>query len=112
MLGDSDSGAESCSSYRPNKEVRVSLPRRSGEAIHLPVSEALRTGFGASEARSVDLLVVPEIDFPFAKPPLSVAMCLPAVFGLARTLHFAALSNCQLSGDRSRSAPERPWEVR
>ena len=99
-------------SYHPNTRVRASSLLRFEEASCLPVSEALRTGFEAFEAHSADLLVVPEIDFPFAMPPLSVAMFLPAVFGLVRILHFAVLSNCQLSGDHSQSAPERPWEVR
>ena len=112
MLADLGGEAAFYCFYRPSTSVPVASPRLSGEASRLPVSEALRTGFGAHEARSVDLLVVPEIDFPFAMPLLSVAMFLPAVFELARVLHFAALSNRQLSGDRNQSAPERFWEVR
>ena len=107
MLGDSGSGAESDCSYHSNKQVRVFSPDLSGEANRLPVSEALRIGFGASEGRSVDLLVVPEIDFPFAMPALSLAMLLPAVFGLARILRFVALNKRQLSGNHNQSAPER-----
>ena len=112
MLAGSGSGVAFCFSYRPSTRVRASSLLRFEEASCLLVSEALRTGFEAFEARSVDLLVVPEIDFPFAMPPLSVAMFLPAVFGPAQILHFAVLSNCQLSGNHSQSAPERPWEVR
>jgi len=108
MLAGSGSGVAFCFSYRPSTRVRASSLLRFGEASCLLVSEALRTGFEAFEARSADLLVVPEIDFPFAMPPLSVGMFLPAVFGPARILHFAVLSNCLLSGDQSQSAPERP----
>jgi len=112
MLGGSGSGVAFYFSYRPSTRVRASSLLRFEEASCLPVSEALRTGFGAYEARSVDLLVVPEIDFPFAMPLLSVAMFLPVVFGLALILYFVVLNNSQLSGDRSQSGPERPWEVR
>ena len=108
MLGGWGSGAAFYFSYHPNTPCRASSHLRSEEESGLLVSEALRTGFEAFEARSADLLVVPEIDFPFAMPPLSVAMFLPAVFGLARILHFAVLSNCQLSGNHTQSAPERP----
>jgi len=108
MLADLGGEAAFYCFYRPGTQVPVASPRQCEEASCLPVSEALRTGFGASEARSVDLLVVPEIDFPFGMPALSVAMLLPAAFGLARTPRFAALSNRQLSGDHSQSAPERP----
>ena len=112
MLAGWGSGVGFYFSSRPSRRVRVYSLLRFEEASYPPVSEALRTGFEAFETRSADLLVVPEIDFPFAMPPLSVAMFLPAVFGLARILHFAVLSNCQLSGNHSQSAPERPWEVR
>src|SRR5437763_6942329 len=112
MLADSGDEAAFYCFYRPGTQVQAPSPRLCGEANCLPVSEALRIGFGASEGRSVDLLVVPEIDFPFGMPALSVAMLLPAVFGLARILRFVAPSNRQLFGNHNQSAHEHPWEVR
>ena len=108
MIAGWGSGVGFYFSSRPSTRVRVSSLLRFEEASYPPVSEALHTGFEAFETRSADLLVVPEIDFPFAMPPLSVGMFLPAVFGLARILHFVAMSNRQLSADHSRTAPERP----
>ena len=112
MLAGLGSGVAFCFSYRPSTRVRASSLLRFEEASCLLVSEALRTGFEAFEARSADLLVPSGIDRPFAMPPLSVAMFLPVVFGPGRILRFAVLNNCRLSADRSQSAPERPWEVR
>src|SRR6266508_3135950 len=99
-------------SYRPGTQVQVVSPHQYGEASRLLVSEARRGGLGALESRCADLLVLPDIDRPFAMPPLSAAKFLPAVFGFAGMRHFAALNNRQLFEDHSRSAPERPWEAR
>src|SRR5262249_35639126 len=112
MLAGLGSGAASCCSYHPNMPDRALSPLRSGEASCLLVSAAPRSGFGASESGSADLLVLPDIDQLFAMPPLSAAKLLLAASGLARVRHFAALSNRWLFASHSRSAPERPWEVR
>ena len=112
MLGGSGSGVAFYFSYHPNTRVRASSLLRSEEATDLLVSEAPRSELGAFRSHSADLLVPLGVDRSFAMPPLSVAMFLPVVFGLGRILHFAVLSNCQLFGARSQSAPERPWEVR
>jgi hypothetical protein len=112
LLADLGNVAESDFSCRSSTRVQVSSLRRFGEASRLPASEALRSGLGAIERCSAESLVLLEIDFPFAMPPLSVAKLPPAVFGRARILHFAALNNRQLSEVHSRSARERLWEAR
>lgn len=112
MLGGSGSGVAFYFSCHPNTRVPASSLLPSEEVTDLLVSEAPRSELGAFRSRSADLLVPPGVDRPFAMPPLSVAMFLPVVFGLGRILHFAVLNKCQLSEDRSQSAPERPWEVR
>ena len=111
MLADSGNAAGSDSSYHPNTKVLVFSPRLSGEASCPLVFEARRNEIEASEPRSADFVVLPDIDFPFVMPPLSAAKLLLVAFGLDPSLHFVALSSCQLSGDHSRSAAERPWEV-
>jgi len=100
-LAGSGSGAESDFSYHPNKQVRFFLPHRSGEASRPLVSEARRSDLGAFEPGSVDLLVLPDIDRPFAMPRLSAARFLPAVFGFVAMRHFAALNNRQFFVDHS-----------
>lgn len=112
MREDSDSGAESDFSYQPSMPGRVFSFHRFGQASRLLAFEALRSGLAAPECCSAEMLVLRDIDQPFAMPPLSAAKLLLAAFGLARILHFALPNNRQLSGDRSRIAPERPWEVR
>src|SRR4026208_632918 len=112
MLGGSGSGVAFYFSYRPNTAGLASSLLRSDEASGLLVSEAPRSELGAFRSRSADLLVPLGVDRPFAMHPLSVAMFLPVVFGLALILYFVVLNNSQLSGDRSQSGPERPWEVR
>src|SRR6266508_253087 len=99
-------------SYRLGTQVKVVSPHQYGEASRLLVSEARRGGLGALESRCADLLVLPDIEWPFAMLPLSAAKFLPAGFGFAGMRHLAALNNLQLFEDQSRSASERPWVAR
>ena len=108
MLSDSDSDVASDCFYRPSTRAPVSSLRRFGQAGRLLASEAPRSGLAVSECCSGESLVLRDIDRPFAMPRPSVAKLLHAVFGLARMLHFVALSSRQLSADHSRTAPERP----
>jgi hypothetical protein len=107
-LAGSGGGAGSGSSYHPSMPDRALSPHRCGEASRLLVSEAPRSGFGAREPRSVEFVVLLDIDLPFAMLPLPAAWLLLAAFGLGRVRHFAAPSNRRLFEDRSRSVPERP----
>src|SRR4029077_14244724 len=112
MLADSESGEESCCSYLRRTLVPVSSPQRSGEVSRLLVSAGRHSGLEAREARSVEFVVLLDIDLPFASLPLPAARLLLAAFGLGRIRHFAVPSNPRLCEDHNRSAPERPCEVR
>src|SRR5947208_13726745 len=101
MLADWESGEESCCSYLRNTLVPVSSPHRYGEVIRLPASAVPRSGFGAREARSVECVVLLDIDLLFGSLPLPAPRLLTAPFGPGRVRHCAAPRNWRLFEDAS-----------